>query len=176
MPLQILWINLMTDGLPALALGMEPAERDAMRRPPYHPNENIFGRGMGWHILWVGLVMGAVSLGVGYGLWSAGDPHWQTMVFTVLAFSQLCHALAIRSESDSLFRIGLLSNKPFLGAVVLTFVLQLMVVYVPFAQGVFKTTSLPAANMAICLGLSTVVFWAVEIEKWLRRRRGAAQS
>ena len=72
LPLQILWINLVTDGLPGLALGVEPAEKGIMRRSPYHPNENIFGRGMGRHILWVGLLMGIVSLGMGFWAWTNG--------------------------------------------------------------------------------------------------------
>jgi Ca2+-transporting ATPase len=171
LPLQILWINLMTDGLPGLALGVEPAERDTMRRPPYHPNENIFGRGMGRHILWVGLLMGLVSLGMGFWYWHTGHPHWQTMVFTTLTLSQMGHVLAIRSGRDSLFSIGLLSNKPLLGAVALTLVSQLAVVYVPFLQGFFKTMALSAGDLALGLALSTVVFWGVELEKWLLRRR-----
>jgi Ca2+-transporting ATPase len=93
------------------------------------------------------------------------------MVFTTLTLSQMGNALAVRSERDSLFRIGLLSNKPLLGAVLLTFVLQLAVVYVPFLQGVFKTVALPPGDLAISLLLSTVVFWGVELRKWLLRRR-----
>jgi Ca2+-transporting ATPase len=170
LPLQILWINLVTDGLPGLALAVEPAERDTMRRPPYHPQENIFGRGMGWHIGWVGLLMGLVSLGLGGWAWAAGYAAWQTMVFTTLTLSQMGHALAIRANQDSLFTIGLFSNKALLGAVVLTFVLQLGVVYVPFLQGIFNTQALSLFELLLSLILSTVVFWAVEAEKWLRRR------
>jgi Ca2+-transporting ATPase len=170
LPLQILWINLVTDGLPGLALTQEPAERNTMRRAPYHPQENIFGRGMGRHILWVGLLMGLVSLGMGFWAWNSGRHDWQTMVFTTLTLSQMGNVLAIRSGRDSLFRIGLLSNKPLLGAVLLTFVLQMAVVYVPFLQGIFKTVALPPAYLAISLLLSTVVFWGVELEKWLLRR------
>ncbi len=173
LPLQILWVNLVTDGLPGLALAVEPAERDTMRRPPYHPKENIFGRGMGRHILWVGLLMGLVSLAMGYWAWSTGHPGWQTMVFTTLTLSQMGHALAIRSGRDSLFQVGLLSNKPLLGAVLLTFILQLAVVYLPFMQEIFKTTSLPPGDLAVSLLLSTVVFWGVELEKWWLRRRAA---
>jgi Ca2+-transporting ATPase len=170
LPLQILWVNLMTDGVPGLALTVEPAERDTMRRPPYHPHESIFGRGMGRHILWVGLLMGLVSLGMGFWAWRTDRPDWQTMVFTTLTLSQMGNALAVRSERDSLFRIGLLSNKPMLGAVLLTFVLQMAVVYVPFLQDVFETIALPPADLGISLLLSTVVFWGVELEKWLARR------
>ena len=171
LPLQILWINLVTDGLPGLALTVEPAEKGVMRRPPFHPKENIFGRGMGRHILWVGLLMGLVTLGMGYWAWSAGKAHWQTMVFTTLTLSQMGHALAIRSNRDSLFALGILSNKPLLGTILLTFVLQLAVIYVPFLQEFLETTALPAADLGISLLLSLVVFLGVEVEKWIIRRR-----
>ncbi len=171
LPLQILWVNLMTDGLPGLALTLEPAERDTMRRPPYHPKENIFGRGLGIDVLWVGLLMGLVSLGMGFWAWGTGRPDWQTMVFTTLTLSQMGNALAIRSGRDSLFKIGLLSNKPLLGAVLLTFVLQMAVVYVPFLQDLFKTVALPFTDLLISLALSTLVFWGVELQKWFLRRR-----
>jgi Ca2+-transporting ATPase len=173
LPLQILWVNLVTDGLPALALSAEPAERDTMRRPPHAPNEHIFARGLGRHILWVGLLMGLVVLGVGYGYWQAGAAQWQTMVFLTLTLAQMAHVLAIRSARDSLFRIGLWSNRPLLGAVALTFVLQLAVVYVPFLQGFFATVALSARDLGIGLAVSSIVFWGVELEKWLMRRRAA---
>jgi Ca2+-transporting ATPase len=172
LPLQILWINLVTDGLPGLALAVEPAEPDTMRRPPYHPQESIFGRGLGRHVLWVGILMGLVSLGMGFWAWQAGLAHWQTMLFTTLTLSQMGHALAVRSR-ESLFRVGLLSNKALLGAILLTFVLQMAVIYVPFLQGLFKTESLSGGELALSLLLSTVVFWGVELEKWLIRRREA---
>jgi Ca2+-transporting ATPase len=171
LPLQILWINLVTDGLPGLALTVEPAERDTMRRPPYHPQESIFGRRMGRDILWIGLLMGLVSLGMGFWGWSTGRSTWQTMVFTTLTLSQMGNALALRAERDSLFTIGLGSNKALLGTVLLTFVLQLAVVYVPFLQGFFKTVALPPGDLAVSLALSMVVFWGVESEKWLLRRK-----
>jgi P-type Ca2+ transporter type 2C len=176
LPLQILWVNLVTDGLPALALSAEPAERDTMRRPPHAPNEHIFARGLGRHILWVGLLMGLVVLGVGYGYWHAGGAQWQTMVFLTITLAQLAHVLAIRSDRDSLFRIGLWSNRPLLGAVTLTFVLQLAVVYVPFLQGFFTTMALSARDLAIGLAASSIVFWGVEAEKWAMRRRAATSE
>ena len=168
LPLQILWINLVTDGLPGLALGVEPPEQDTMRRPPHHPQENVFGRGLGRHVAWAGLLMGLVSLGMGYWTWRAGWDNWQTMLFTTLTLSQMGHALAVRSR-ESLFKVGLLSNKALLGSVLLTFLLQLAVVYVPFLQRLFKTAALSPADLAISLLLSTAVFWGVELEKWLLR-------
>jgi Ca2+-transporting ATPase len=171
LPLQILWINLVTDGLPALALGLEPAERGVMRRRPYSPTENIFKRGMGRHIIWVGILLGLIPLGAGYWYLSAGDSSWQTVLFTTLTISQMGHAMAIRSERDSLFTIGVFSNRPLIGAVALTFVLQLAALYVPFFQGLLRLEPLGARDLAICLALSVVVFWSVEAEKWIIRRK-----
>ena len=175
LPLQILWINLVTDGLPGLALGVEKAERDTMHRPPYPPNENIFARGIGRDIIWVGLLMGLISLGVGFWYWRTDNPLWQTMVFTTLTLSEMGYVMAIRSRRDSLLTIGLFSNLPLLGAVLLTTLLQLLVIYLPFAQRLFNTQALPLNELLICLVLSTSLFWAVEIQKWFIRR-GTAQE
>ena len=117
LPLQILWMNLVTDGLPGLALGFEPAEPDVMQRRPHPPNESIFARGLGTHILWAGPLMGLIALLTGWAYWRAGDEAWQTMLFTVLTISQMFHVLAIRQERESLFGRGLLSNPLLLGAV-----------------------------------------------------------
>ncbi|MBE0409396.1 MAG: cation-transporting P-type ATPase, partial [Anaerolineales bacterium] len=172
LPLQILWINLVTDGLPGLAFAVEPSERDVMQRKPFHPRENIFGRGMGRHIIWVGLLMGIVSLLLGYFMWAMDDLHWQTMVFTTLTLSQMGHALAIRSSKESLFSIGLFTNKALMGAVLLTFFLQMAVIYLPFFQTIFDTRSLSLPHLLLSLVLSSVVFWGVEAEKYIIRRRG----
>jgi len=169
LPLQILWMNLVTDGLPALALGVEPAEDDAMRRPPHAPNESIFARGLGRHVLWVGLLMAAVSLSMGFWYWSAGREQWQTMLFTTLTLSQMAHILAIRTERISLFRAGLFSNTALLGAVLLTFFLQMAIVELPFFQNIFKTVGLSLLDLTISLLLSSIIFWAVETEKWIAR-------
>ncbi len=169
LPLQILWINLVTDGLPGLALGVEPAEPDTMRRPPHPPQESIFGRGLGRQVAWVGLLMGLVSLGMGYWTWRAGWGSWQTVTFTTLTLSQMGNALAVRSRQP-LFKVGVFSNRALLGAVVLTFLMQLAVIYTPFLQGLFKTQALTLGELVLSLALSTVVFWGVELEKWLRRR------
>lgn len=170
LPLQILWVNLVTDGLPGLGLAMEPAESGTMQRPPYRLRESIFGRGLGIDIVWVGLLMGLVSLGVGLWGWLNQNVTWQTMVFTTLTLSQMGNALAIRSERDSLFRIGFRSNRMIWAAVLLTFVLQLAVVYVPWLQEVFHTVALPPHELLISLAASTLVFWGIEMKKWLARR------
>ena len=174
LPLQILWMNLVTDGLPALALGVEPSESDTMCRPPRQPRESIFARGMGRHTIWVGFLMGLLSLGIAEGYWQAGDPKWQTMVFTTLTLAQMAHVMAIRSERRSLFEIGLLSNKPLLGAVALTVVMQLALVYVPFFQSIFKTIALPLPDLILTLVVSSLIFWAVEVEKWFLRKQTRA--
>ena len=170
LPLQILWMNLVTDGLPALALTMEPAETDLMQRPPRDPQESVFARGMGRQVIWVGLMMGALSLGVAYGYWHEGDPRWQTVLFTTLTLAQMANVLAIRSERQSLFHIGILSNKPLLGAVALTVALQLAIVYWPAMQNIFKTTALTGGELALSAAVALAIFAAVEIEKWMIRR------
>ena len=167
--LQILWINLVTDGLPGLALSIEKPEPNTMKRKPYAPNESVFARGMGGHILWVGLLMGLVALGIGFWGWKTNNPYWPTMVFTTITLSQMGHALAVRSERESLFKQGIFSNKLLLAAVTLTFVLQFGITYWEPAQAWFGIMSLPPLELAISLGLSTVVFWSVELEKKFRR-------
>ncbi len=171
LPIQILWVNLVSDGIPALALSVEPAETDVMRRMPFKPDENIFGRGLGRHIVWVGLLMGTVCLGTGYVYWRAGNPAWQTIIFTMLCLSQLGHVMAIRSERRSLFQMGLFSNKPLLVSVLFTFALQLAIIYSPFFQTLFKIVPLSWKDLMLCVGVSTIIFIAVEIEKWLLRRK-----
>jgi len=169
LPIHILWINLVTDGLPGLAFTAEPPEHGIMRRAPRQPRETIFSHGMWQHILWVGLFVGVVSIGTQAWSYTRGDAYWQTMVFTVLTISQLFHSLAVRSERASLFSIGLCSNPAMLAAVLLTMALQLAVIYVPVLQPVFHTRALPLADLLLCVALASMVLVAVEIEKWLIR-------
>ncbi|GKT08737.1 cation-translocating P-type ATPase [Desulforhabdus sp. TSK] len=171
LPIHILWINLVTDGAPALALAAEPPEKGVMKRPPRHPREGIFAHGLGIHILWVGLLMGCVCLLAQAWAIRTEHVHWQTMVFTVLCLSQMGNLLAIRSERESLFTQGLLSNLPLLGAFLLTVALQVATVYVPFLNPIFKTEPLTLPELGLTLGLSSIVFFAVEMEKWIKRRR-----
>jgi Ca2+-transporting ATPase len=172
LPLQILWINLATDGLPGIALAEEPAEPGIMKRPPFHPQESIFSRGLGLEIIGIGALVGLVSLLVGLWSWqidSAGP--WQTMIFTTLVFAQMGNVLAIRSNRESLFKIGLFSNRFLLGAVLLSIVLQLIIIYVPFFQGIFATEPLSASDLLICVLAGVVVFIVVEIYKSILRRK-----
>ena len=171
LPIHILWINLVTDGLPGLALALEPEEKGIMKRPPRHPQESVFAHGMATHIMWVGLLMGGISIFTQAWSIRTGHTHWQTMVFTVLCLSQMGHVLAIRSEKESLFKTGLFSNKPLCGAVILTFALQMATIYVPFLNPIFKTAPLTLSELAVTLIVSSVVFFAVEIEKWWFRRQ-----
>jgi Ca2+-transporting ATPase len=170
LPIHILWINLMTDGLPGLALAAEPGETDLMDRPPRHPDESIFVHGLGFHVLWVGLLMAGMTLLTEALFHDVSGAHWQTMVFTVLCLSQLGHVLAIRSERASLFSLGLLSNAQLTAAVGLTSLVQLMIIYAPSFNRLLGTEPLTAKELGFALLAASVVFFAVELEKWLKRR------
>jgi Ca2+-transporting ATPase len=171
LPIHILWINLVTDGLPALALSMEPEEGDVMKRPPRKPTESLFAGGLGVHAIWVGLLMAGVTLSLQAWAIHVNDSHWQTMVFTVLCLTQLGHVMAIRSERESLFSQGIMTNKPLLAAVLGTVMLQLATIYIPVFNSIFKTEPLTLNELALVVALSSIVFIAVEIEKFLRRSR-----
>lgn len=168
--IHILWINLVTDGLPGLALASEPAESNIMKRPPRSPQRNIFGGSMAWHILWVGLLMGLITLSV--QAWAIRNEilHGQTMAFSVLCFSQLGHVMAIRSNRESIFKIGIFSNRPMLLALTVTIFLQMMIIYLPVFNKVFKTQPLTLYELIITIAASSIVFWAVEFEKLLKSR------
>ncbi len=170
LPIHILWVNLVTDGLPALALAGEPAEKDIMQVPPRKPDESIFAHGLGWHVLWVGLLIGGICLGMQAWAMQSGDAKWQTYVFTILCFSQLAHLMAIRSDHTFLFRQGVFSNLPLIGAIFLAFALQLAILYVPFLQEVFSTQPLSWAELGKCVLAALLVFHAVEAEKIIRNR------
>lgn len=172
LPIHILWINLVSDGLPAIALSYEKAEKDIMSRPPRPPQQSVFANGRGLHMIWVGMFMAGIALSlqgwaINHGL------HWQTIVFNVLCLSQLGHVMAIRSENQSLFSIGIFSNKPLIGAVVLALLLQFAITYIPFLQPIFKTEALTLNEFLLVGAASSLVFFAVEIEKVIFRTRKA---
>ncbi len=169
LPIHILWINLVTDGLPALALTTEPAEKNIMKRPPRPTKESLFSHGMWQHMIWVGLLMAALTLLCQAWAYHSGSSHWQTMAFTVLTLSQLAHVMAIRSERASLLSLGILSNRYLALAVCATFMLQMATIYVPAFNTVFKTQPLSLNELMICIGLSSIILIAVEFEKWLVR-------
>lgn len=170
LPLQILWMNLLTDSLPGLALTAEPAERDVMKKPPRHPDEGVFAHGRGFYIVKFGLVIGITALLFQAFAIKEGMP-WQTMVFTALVIGRMAVAMSVRSDYDSLFKIGFFSNKPLLGAVLLTFTLQMTVVYMPFLNPIFKTEPLALSELMVTLALSAVVLFVMEIEKLTRRKK-----
>ncbi len=173
LPIQILWINLVTDGLPGLALAAERAEPNVMRRAPYPPNESIFARGLGLQVLWTGLLMAGLVLAGQAWAFHAGSENWRTLAFTALCFSQLTYVLAIRSEHQSIFTLGLQSNRPLLGTIALTVFLQLALVYFPPLQPIFKTGALSIGEMTVAVGIALLVFGAVEIEKCVLRTGSA---
>ena len=170
LPIHILWINLVTDGLPAIALSYEKAEKDIMSRPPRPPQQSVFANGRGLHMIWVGVLMAGIALGL-QGWAIKNGLHWQTMVFNVLCLSQLANVMAIRSENQSLFSTGVFSNKPLSGAVLLALLLQVVITYTPFLQPIFKTEALTLNEFLLVGAASLMIFFVVEIEKLISRKR-----
>ena len=176
-PLQILWMNLVTDGLPALALAVEPAEPNVMNRPPNDPKESIFARGLGWYMIRVGIILAILTIGM--MLWAKpycmsvllengrildGD-RWKTMVFTTLCIAQMGHAIAIRSNTQLTIHINPFSNPYVLASVGLTTVLQLLLIYVEPLRKFFGTHYLTLTELMICFGFSALMFVWIEMEK-----------
>jgi len=171
LPLQLLWLNLLTDGLLGLGMCVEPAEKNTMRRPPYSPREGVFSRGAGRQTAWVGLLIGALVLIVGAWYYFNGRSTWQTMVFTSLAFAQIGQALAARSSHASLFTIGLRSNPLMMALVIVVVGLQMLVMYLPPMQAFFKTTSVSLVDLGIAIGIGVIIFAAIELRKKLSSAR-----
>ncbi len=174
LPLQLLWLNLLTDGLLGLGLGVEPAERNTMRRPPRDPQAGIFSEGLGGHVLWVGALLGAVALLAGRLAFDNAHPEdrtWQTMIFTALAFLQVGQALASRSSRESFFTLGLRSNPTLLALAVGVLALQLVVLYAPPLEQFFGVVPLSGRQLLTAAALGSAGFVAIEAEKALLRRR-----
>ncbi|MFB2934818.1 cation-translocating P-type ATPase [Aerosakkonemataceae cyanobacterium BLCC-F154] len=180
-PLQILWMNLVTDGVPALALAVEPAEPNVMKRPPFNPRESIFARGLGWYMVRIGVIFAILTIilmewafthAQGYG-----DPdRWKTMVFTTLCLAQMGHAIAIRSNTQLTIELNPMTNPYVWGAVILTTILQLMLIYVPPLRAFFGTQVLDFGELMICLGFSMLMFVWIELEKLFIRWFGKTRS
>ena len=170
LPIHILWINLVTDGIPGLTLANEKSEPNIMDRPPRKTNESLFSEGVGFHIIWVGLLMAGITLGVQAWAITNQNTHWQTMVFTVLSLSQLAHVLAIKRDKSLIIKSGLFNNMSLIWAVLFTFILQLVVIYLPFANNILKTAPLSFNELLICIAGAAVLFHAVELEKLLKKR------
>ncbi|MCA6582934.1 MAG: cation-translocating P-type ATPase [Pseudanabaena sp. M34BS1SP1A06MG] len=178
-PLQILWMNLVTDGVPALALAVEPAEADVMERPPFNPQENIFARGLGWYILRIGVIFGLQTIALMEIAYSSGNPswheHWKTITFTTLCIAQMGHALSCRSDSKLLIELNPISNPYLLVSVIFTTILQLSLLYVPSLRQFFGTDALTASELGLCFGFSMLLVLWTESEKifarwWIQRQ------
>jgi Ca2+-transporting ATPase len=174
-PLQILWMNLVTDGLPALALAVEPAEPDVMKRPPFSPRESIFARGLGSYMVRIGIVFAIISIALMVWAYSythapgyngeGGPDTWKTMVFTTLCLAQMGHALAVRSNNRLVIELNPFTNPYLLWAVLVTTALQLALVYVPFLRDFFGTHFLSLQELGICFAFSSLLLVWVELEK-----------
>ena len=176
LPLQLLWLNLLTDGLLGLGLGVEPAERNTMRRPPRDPAAGLFSDGVGRQLLWVGILIGAIALLVGYLYFDPANPNdktWQTMIFTTLAFLQIGQALASRSDRESVFSLGIRSNLTLTILILVVLGLQLAVLYWPFLERFFQIVPLSPRDLLVAAAFGSLSLAAIEIEKVILRRRKA---
>lgn len=169
LPLQLLWLNLLTDGLLGLGMGVENSEADTMKRKPYSPKEGVFSRGAGAQTIWVGAMIGALALGLGSWYYFSDRPEWQTMIFTSLAFMQVFQALASRSSKDSLIKLGVLSNPLLAGMALLVVGLQMMVMYIPALASFFEVVPLSGCDLSIAAATGVVVFVVMELEKKLKK-------
>jgi Ca2+-transporting ATPase len=177
LPLQLLWLNLLTDGLLGLGLGMEPASIHVMAHPPRKKDENFLSTPLIWYVSLVGLLIGVIALILAYIYFQPESDSltWQTMIFTALAFMQLGQALASRSDDVSMFEIGWLSNPVLLVMSLIVFFSQVMVIYVPFFQDFFHIEALSLMEMLICIGLGVLVFVVLEGAKMLQPKTSLEQ-
>ncbi|MDO4289521.1 MAG: HAD-IC family P-type ATPase, partial [Eubacterium sp.] len=170
LPVHILWINLITDSLPALALGLEKGDDDIMKKSPRSPKESFFARGLGGRIVFQGIVLSLLSLGVfHYGYTHFGVAEGRTMVFAVLGLSQLTHVLNVRSEEKSVFGKQFFTNRYLWGAILISMVLQLSVILIPAAHSIFSVTFLDLQEWLIIIAASLAPLLIVEITKLIGR-------
>ena len=167
-PIHILWVNLITDSLPALALSFDPAEDNIMRRKPIPANIGIFTKGRIFRVGYQGLMIGTLTL-LAYRIGIHEDPSnvviGQTMAFAVLSLSQLVHVFNIRSKTQSIFKTGILSNMYLVYAVLISFVMMIGVLFIPFLQKIFKVVTLSPRDILIVVGLSFMPIIIVELFK-----------
>nr|WP_279611454.1 cation-transporting P-type ATPase [Thermostichus vulcanus] len=175
-PLQILWMNLVTDGLPALALAMEPAEPGVMDKPPFSPKESIFAQGLGAYMVRIGVFF-AITTIIMMLIVENYTLHWRTMVFTTLCVAQMGHAVAVRSNNKLIVETNPFSNPYLFWAVLATLLLQFALLYVPFLRNFFGTEALTRDELWICMGFSSLIMVWVEMEKlYFRWRQGSRPS
>ncbi|MBN2264887.1 MAG: cation-translocating P-type ATPase, partial [Candidatus Aminicenantes bacterium] len=173
LPIQILWVNLVTDGLPALALGVDPVDPRIMDRPPRKTDEPGITGARGWLIGFQGALVAACSLGAFLFVLlyeKEGIVMARTAALATLACSQLCHSFNCRSMRDSIFKLRFSTNPHLVGAVILSFLLQMAVIYAPFLQPIFKTAALTLVDLGAIMVFSTLPLWIMEAVKALNRR------
>ncbi len=178
-PIHILWVNLITDTFPALALGVDPGDPNIMERQPRPPDESLFARGTGKNILFNGLLIGAITLMVyffGRRMYPDSLAHAQTMAFGVLSFSQLFHAFNLRHPTRSIFGVGLFTNMYLIGAMFFGMALQVLVISVPVIARVFKVTALSFSDWGIVLAFSIVPVLLNEAVKIFLRKAASASA
>ena len=169
-PLQLLWLNLLTDGLMGLGLGMEPAEADTMRKPPRTPDAPVLDRAARVHIGWVGVVIAAATLGVGAAYFDPARPEdgtWQTMIFAALGFTQIGHALGLRASGRPV--LSFRSNPSMAALTLATLILQLAAIYLPVMDRFFDLTPLSLKDLGIAFAMGVLTWAGVQMEKWLTR-------
>ena len=173
LPIHILWINLVTDGLPGLALAAEPAEKDIMKRPPRPPKENLFAGGLISRIVITGFILALAALLTQW--WCANKGYdirtQQTAVFTTLCFVQLGNALSVRSAYHSIFSSDIFGNRAMWSTIILTVILQLLIVYVPFLDSIFKTTPLDWNIILMIVIVNFVCIAFIEFVKLINKRQ-----
>ncbi len=177
LPIHILWVNLITDVLPALALGMDPGDPDVMKAKPRNPDESLFANGGAKFTILNGLLIGAITLAayqIGEALHPLADPgavnaHAQTMAFIVLSVSELVHAFNLRNKDKSIFQIGVFSNLYLIGALIVGIILQNAVILIPGIAKVFKVTALTLEDWGIVTLFALVPLTVNEIAKLIRR-------
>ena len=175
LPLQLLWLNLMTDGLLGLSMGFEKAEKNVMHRPPRSPKEGIFTGGLGWQVLGIGIFIGLVGLGIGFLYYREGLTYWQSMLFNTAALLQVFQALATRSSTESLFSIGVFSNRWMWLIIGLVSSCQVLAIYSPIAT-FFGLTPLPLFDLGLSVVLGSSLLIVVEIEKLVLRHLRARKT
>ena len=168
LPLQLLWLNLLTDGLLGLGLGVEAAEKGVMKRKPRSVKEKMFSGEDGIRVIWVGILIGIVALFTGWIYYSDSGLKWQTMMFTVITFLQIGQALGARSNTDSIFRSKFYSNPLLVWMIVLTVILQLAILYIPFFAGIFKIVPLSFLDVVVCVIFGSITLFAIEVVKKIK--------